>query len=545
MAIDLLNSFLQKGKSVAAQAKSDSTHKTTQAPQNMQIMRAIRALQAGQTIQGEVLSVKGDEVQLAVLNQMILDARLEQSMNLTPGTLMAFQIKSNNSAGLSLMPLFTNTAVDPNAMKALDMAGIPLNDRTLEMVQTLMQRGLPIDRQSLQEVYRELVAFKDARPADIISLRQMNMPVTAENLQQLSLYENNQHFLSDTFTEIGKSLENQLADWIQSGDLQTARTFLGQLRQIFGEVIQKEQPLQTTPPVQEEGKTTLPQTEGKEVPVQTLAEEIPVPEKNMVISEKAFIQNENIIKEEPQSPTQDRTAEGKEPTVLQNNSWDRLLNLLSQPRSASKTVAAFHKLWEQEIKPQLMLEPEQVMEKEKVQEFYERLSRQVQQLESLANEHTGSAAPLAKAVQNTAANLDFMNQMNQLHAYIQLPLKLANQEAKGELYVFTNKRSMAREEGRVTALLHLDMEHLGSMDIFVALENQKVSTQFYLEREEYLSFLEQHMDKLTSRLNKRGYECSMKTCLRQEGEERSVVEQIITGQGQPVLLSTQAFDMRA
>ncbi|MDY5700856.1 MAG: hypothetical protein SPK68_07175, partial [Lachnospiraceae bacterium] len=188
MAIDLLNSFLQKGQSVAAQAKSDSTHKTTQAPQNMQIMRAIRALQAGQTIQGEVLSVKGDEVQLAVLNQMILDARLEQSMNLTPGTLMAFQIKSNNSAGLSLMPLFTNTAVDPNAMKALDMAGIPLNDRTLEMVQTLMQRGLPIDRQSLQEVYRELVAFKDARPADIISLRQMNMPVTAENLQQLSLY---------------------------------------------------------------------------------------------------------------------------------------------------------------------------------------------------------------------------------------------------------------------------------------------------------------------------------------------------------------------
>ena len=545
MAIDLLNSFLQKGKSVAAQAKSDSTHKTTQAPQNMQIMRAIRALQAGQTIQGEVLSVKGDEVQLAVLNQMILDARLEQSMNLTPGTLMAFQIKSNNSAGLSLMPLFTNTAVDPNAMKALDMAGIPLNDRTLEMVQTLMQRGLPIDRQSLQEVYRELVAFKDARPADIISLRQMNMPVTAENLQQLSLYENNQHFLSDTFTEIGKSLENQLADWIQSGDLQTARTFLGQLRQIFGEVIQKEQPLQTAPPIQEEGKTTLPQTEGKEVPVQTLAEEIPVPEKNMVISEKAFIQNENIIKEEPQSPTQDRTAEGKEPTVLQNNSWDRLLNLLSQPRSASKTVAAFHKLWEQEIKPQLMLEPEQVMEKEKVQEFYERLSRQVQQLESLANEHTGSAAPLAKAVQNTAANLDFMNQMNQLHAYIQLPLKLANQEAKGELYVFTNKRSMAREEGRVTALLHLDMEHLGSMDIFVALENQKVSTQFYLEREEYLNFLEQHMDKLTSRLNKRGYECSMKTCLRQEGEERSVVERIITGQSQPVLLSTQAFDMRA
>ena len=58
-------------------------------------------------------------------------------------------------------------------------------------------------------------------------------------------------------------------------------------------------------------------------------------------------------------------------------------------------------------------------------------------------ENTGmDKSPAAKVVQNTASNLDFMNQLNQLHAYIQLPLKMANQNAHGELYVFTNKRKI-------------------------------------------------------------------------------------------------------
>ena len=163
----------------------------------------------------------------------------------------------------------------------------------------------------------------------------------------------------------------------------------------------------------------------------------------------------------------------------------------------------------------------------------------------MTGENGQSSSPLAKAVQNTVSNLDFMNQMNQMHGYIQLPLKLTGQEARGELYVFTNKRSMASKEGRVTALLHLDMEYLGKMDVFVALENQKVSTQFYLEKEEYLDFLEKNMDMLSARLNKRGYQCSTKTCLRREETEKSVMEQIVGQQSQPVLLSAQAFDMRA
>lgn len=541
MAIDLLHSFLQKGQA-AAQTKNDAVSQTSQsASQNQQLARAIHALQTGQTIQGEVLAVKGEDVQLALLNQMVVEARLEQSISLTPGTLMAFQVKSNNDSGLSLMPLFTNTAVDPNAMKALDMAGIPLTDRTLEMVRNLMQRGMPIDKQSLQEVYRDVVTHKDSPVEDIISLRQLNMRVSEENLAQFSQYKNNQHFLSQTFSDIGQAIGNQLSAWIRQGNVQEAAAFLSQLKQIFKEAFPGSQQLSQAP-AEGAGQTVdqlLAQSEAQEPNPEKL---LGMEEKSIIIREEGLNTGKDMLLNEGLLPA---AKEQLQKAAVQNSGLDQLIQLLSQGKATEKTAAVFLKVWKQEIQPQLLLDPQQVANKEEVQEYYEKLSRQLQQLGALADKGGESASYLGKVVQNTTSNLDFINQMNQMHAYIQLPLKLSGQEAKGELYVFTNKRSLARQDGKVTALLHLDMEYLGKMDVYVALENQKVSTQFYLEKEEYLDFLEKHMDILTSRLNKRGYECSIKTCLRKEENKESVMEKIVENQNQPILLSTQAFDMRA
>ena len=88
------------------------------------------------------------------------------------------------------------------------------------------------------------------------------------------------------------------------------------------------------------------------------------------------------------------------------------------------------------------------------------------------------------------------------------------------------------------------MEYLGKMDVYVALEDTKVSTNFYLEKEEYLDFMEEHMDLLTARLNKRGYICDMKTTLR-NSEEESMMQTIEKQMTNPMMLSMQAFDVRA
>lgn len=573
MAIDLLNSFLQRGKNISSNQKSNvsNTTQTTQnLPQNLQVMRAIRALQAGQTIQGEIVSVKGDEVQLAIMKDVLIDARLAQSMNLTPGTTMPFQVKANTSQGLSLIPLFTNTAADPNALKALDMAQIPVNDRSLAMVQSMMEKGMSIDKQSVQEMYRDVTSFKDAMVRDIVSLHQIQMPVSEENLTQFSLYQNNQHYLKDAFQNIGTAIGEQLKDLVADGNREGALVLIKELSQLFqgnedtgeiqnnsdggGEVLTdshyatriiSEGTIQVESPtvifkeqmILEEGaleggsKPALElvqtsETEQKGIPSQDNLEQIPAGDKN--------------IEKHPESENIKQNVK----VISEQAEWENMIKSVLKDKDTSKIVPMFEKIWDKAISKDWFLEPETVLEKKNVKEYYERLTGQIKQLEQIFKESGMEKSPAAKTVQNTVANLDFMNQMNQMHAYIQLPLRMTNQNAHGELYIFANKRNLNKQDGKVTALLHLDMEHLGKMDVYVALENQKVSTNFYLEKEEYLDFLESHMDMLTARLNKRGYTCDIKAVLRNEDSE-PVISTIEKQQGQPILLSMQAFDVRA
>lgn len=573
MAIDLLNSFLQRGKNISSNQKSNvsNTTQTTQnLPQNLQVMRAIRALQAGQTIQGEIVSVKGDEVQLAIMKDVLIDARLAQSMNLTPGTTMPFQVKANTSQGLSLIPLFTNTAADPNALKALDMAQIPVNDRSLAMVQSMMEKGMSIDKQSVQEMYRDVTSFKDAMVRDIVSLHQIQMPVSEENLTQFSLYQNNQHYLKDAFQNIGTAIGEQLKDLVADGNREGALVLIKELSQLFqgnedtgeiqnnsdggGEVLTdshyatriiSEGTIQVESPtvifkeqkILEEGaleggsKPALElvqtsETEQKGIPSQDNLEQISAGDKN--------------IEKHPESENIKQNVK----VISEQAEWENMIKSVLKDKDTSKIVPMFEKIWDKAISKDWFLEPETVLEKKNVKEYYERLTGQIKQLEQIFKESGMEKSPAAKTVQNTVANLDFMNQMNQMHAYIQLPLRMTNQNAHGELYIFANKRNLNKQDGKVTALLHLDMEHLGKMDVYVALENQKVSTNFYLEKEEYLDFLESHMDMLTARLNKRGYTCDIKAILRNEDSE-PVISTIEKQQGQPILLSMQAFDVRA
>ena len=544
MAIDLLQSFLQRGNQISTKTENSSLQTVTSTPANQQILRAIKALQAGQTLQGEILSVKGDQVQLEVLKEVIIDARLSGALNLTPGTNMTFQVKGNQGGSLSLMPLFTNVSTDPNVLKALDMAGITVNERTTEMVQLMMEKGMPIHKQSLLEMYREVISYKELPVTDIISLKQLGMAVTSDNLEQLTLYKNNDHFLTNGFSAIGKELSAQINMWMQQGKIENVSNLLQQLHQVFHGM-------------DKQGLGSIPYGEGgnhsSEFMVLNGEDVLPEEVVGRIVEENG--QNKILGEETLQGRGQILTEEGAKKTgeekvqnlaVMKPDTLEVLAQQIKELKSPSKLSRLFEKIWEREVRDQWLLPTEEIGQKDKISHLYESLDKHIKQLEQVLEKQISSQAAATKAVHSASANIDFMNQLNQMHAYLQLPMKMLNQNATGELYVFTNKKSLQEKEGRVTALLHLDMEYLGPLDIHVAMENRKVSTQFFLQKEEYLEFLEKHMDLLTSRLQKRGYDCSITTKLRKEEETKeSMIEKIAAKEGGKMLLSTRAFDMRA
>ena len=121
---------------------------------------------------------------------------------------------------------------------------------------------------------------------------------------------------------------------------------------------------------------------------------------------------------------------------------------------------------------------------------------------------------------------------------------MSNQNANGDLYVYTNKKNLAAKNGSVSAFLHLDMDHLGSVDVYVAMEKQRVSTNFKVRDDAVLDLIEANIDLLNERLEKRGYKLHPTVEITEK--EVSVVEEMQKQMGQNTMPIAQfSFDARA
>ena len=140
-----------------------------------------------------------------------------------------------------------------------------------------------------------------------------------------------------------------------------------------------------------------------------------------------------------------------------------------------------------------------------MERYYSRLKELTSTLGNMLEMVGKEITPAAKGLLGMADNIDFMNQLNQMFTYVQLPLKLSEQSAHGDLYVYTKKKELSEKNGKITAMLHLDMTNLGSMDIFAQLENNSVDLNFKMENEDALNLMKDNIDILIERLEKRGY----------------------------------------
>ena len=206
----------------------------------------------------------------------------------------------------------------------------------------------------------------------------------------------------------------------------------------------------------------------------------------------------------------------------------------------------FEGLLKTEVSRQWLIEPRDVADPHKVEQLYERIREQSMRLHEAIQTAGKADLPVARSVQNLQNNVDFMNQMNHMFAYIQLPLKLAGNNAHGDLYVYTNKKNLAAKDGNVSALLHLDMEHLGALDVYVAMQQNKVNTNFTLQDESALDLIEQHISLLDERLMKRGYALKAQFQIKEdEVKEGGIMQTILNQEKNISVLSRTSFDMRA
>ncbi len=207
------------------------------------------------------------------------------------------------------------------------------------------------------------------------------------------------------------------------------------------------------------------------------------------------------------------------------------------------TTEEFKGLMKQAMAEQWMLTPEQLKEEGAVKELYQRLSRQMAELQQTLSQAGKEGAALAKTAQSVQSNLDFMNQLNQAYAYVQLPLKLRQQNAHSDLYVYTNKKNLREKEGDLSALLHLDLEHLGSTDIYVKMHGAAVQTDFYLADELSFQLISGFTGQLAERLEQKGYTCEIKVENRKP--QKNTVQEFLEQEKPQGKLHRYSFDVKA
>lgn len=598
---DLLQSTI-KSSSQQAAAATEAT-----------FPKMVKSLVPGTTIQGEIIAKNGNEVQIRIDKDTVLQARLEQDVNVEEGQNIRFQVK-NNGTTLTLSPLLTNTAQADNVYKALQMAGLPINESTVAMTDEMMKLGMSIDSRSLQNMFKDVVTHTDASATDVVFLHKMDMPLTESNLRQIQNYTELQHEVvkgmqdvtdalqglingadvaagvdiaagadvaagaagvdADTLTQYQNLVKELISDTLMgmlpdgagaAGDVTGGNPAGG----IFGDVlaagVSRVDLAGEVPAGGISGDVLAAGVSGADLAGEALADAPMSGNAALikgVLQDAAFSEllNNGLITEEEAAGFLKEAAgllTEKGITLSENTTQEMMKALLDITAGNTQEAESLHKLFsgkvwknllEGTVKTQWSLTPETLPKEGEVGKVYEKIVKSLHTLNETLQQSGAQNTALQESITNLSENIGFMNQLNQMYTYVQLPLKMQNGEKNGELYVFTNKRSLAEKDGEVSALLHLTMEHLGPLDVYVKMNQGKVSTEFTVEKEETLLFLEKNMSILTDRLQKRGYDISCKMKVKDEaGEPENPVERLLTEKqnGAVSVHAQYAFDVRA
>ena len=255
----------------------------------------------------------------------------------------------------------------------------------------------------------------------------------------------------------------------------------------------------------------------------------------------------NLLPEERQEAFKPFTPETFAVEVL-----NRVSKLLAQNPDGSKeniirlfSNEGFRSVINNVMEQQWTLKPKDVAsENGKINKLFEKIENQLNRLENVIKAAGVQGEQVLNTSANIKGNIEFMNQVNNLYTYVQIPLKMSGQNASGQLYVYTNKKNIMDPDKELSAFLHLDLEHMGSTDISIKLLRRDVDTKFYFDNDASYELVKQFLPRLEEKLRDKGYNCKLDVI----NEKHSVnfvddfLKKDMPNAGQ---LHRYSFDMRA
>ncbi len=508
-----------------------------------QLVSTLSRLTEGQIFEGTVLSSKDNVVTLGLSSGQSIAARLESTISLNQGQSVFFQVKSNDGRTVQIRPLLTSADTNPTWNTALESASLPVSEKSLNMVRTMMQEGMPIDAESLTRMNQVISSYDAGDTADLVLMSKLNIPISRENLSQFQNYKANEAAILDAVD----SLSDANSKILVSSSVST------------NDIIQFEKNLLTLlnlPQTMEADEPATIETEELNVNQKSLAEAVAndastseaisnkpisetyvdtnalqdLEESNPIFSSKAFSKLEDIIFDvlsNNSALNELFTEDGEVRNNLTPSKFlEKLVSIFEESNLPKEDILkiisskGYRNMLTSIMKDSWSLQPEELSHKDVISHLYEKLTVHTSEIEKLAEQLTKDPEnSFSRASSQLRQNIEFMNTINENYTYVQLPLKMYHQNATGDLFVYQNKRHSSSEDEEVSAFLHFDLKYLGSTDISVKLLHKNIDTEFYLDSDESYQLIYDHLDELEARLKNRGFYCHLKVNHTDDCEE--------------------------
>jgi len=536
---DMLGKYNQNAASIAVQEQAAKTG-------IQQLTESLLSLKEGNVFEGTIKAINGTQVLLALANGENINARIQGKINLQLQQSMFFEVKSNCDSHIEIKPYLNGNSGNATLLKALTEAGLASTKENLEMVKFMMEEQMPIDKQSLNVMAKHISTFPQTNVSTLVQMNKLGIILNEANIQQFSNYQSD---TSSILNELDGVLE-QLPQSILSENL-SPEQMLQKNNTILQILLPKpyqpatEQSVQLFHPSELQTETEwMPKAvENMEIPQQ--GAETPVLNETEVQNLKQQLEQLGIGQESKLFNEQGGINGKPEEFLLQ------MQKELEQLKAPSKeeleklfSGKEFKALLKNGIEQQWFLQPENIKEKNTVQDLYEKLQQQMSRLEQFVKQNGLENTGLKKAVATVRNNIEFMNEMNHLYNFIQIPLKMHGQNVNSELYVYSNKKNLRDSEGELSAFLHLDMDHLGSTDISIKLKGMEVKTDFYMGEDASYELILTHAKELAERLKEKGYGCQINV-ENQENKMDFVDDFLKQDMPDSGRLYRYSFDMRA
>ena len=550
------------------------------------LVSSLNEMSKGMIFEGTVSSVRGNQVKLALSNGQQILARLAGKFSFEQGQSVFFQVKNNDGGTIEIKPYTVDgEGVNLTLMDALKAAGLPVDGTNLSMVNKMMEEQMPIDKISLNQMYQLVQDNKGINVTTLVELKRLGIEINQVNAAQFENYANDKQAITiamdSLIEELPKALSaedlsmyklvsqardilnivtdglpedafisNEDADMSQyeaiMRDNQSAPVVkkhfnIAELFESLNSVSGESQDIQTTQKINNSSVIDNIFLQGNEAKSNTIG---------VILSDKhieEFSEQVRNLLPDLQENNISLYSEDSSVVGILNDINSMLENTPANADALRHLFSgeAFKLMLKETLEQQWMIKPGDLEKNpKKIDGLYDKIEKQIINMENILKT-SGVVNPKAEALaDNIRGNIEFMNQINEAYTYMQVPLRMNEGNASGQLYVYTNKKSISDPDKELSAFLHLDLEYLGGTDVSIKMLHRKVTTNFYLDSDESYAMVKQFLPVLEKRLQDKGYNCEL--TVNSDSKQMNFVAGFLKKDLPPTgQVHRYSFDMRA